>query len=880
MKIVKWLGIGIAGLVALIAVVIGIIAATFDPNKYKGDITKLVKEKKQRTLAIPGDLKLAFFPKIGVEVGEVTLSEFNSEATFVKLGGAKIFVELLPLLSKQVVVDRVQIDGLTASVIKAKGGKFNFDDLLAKDESKSAAVKFDIDSVKLSNAAISYADLAQGTQMSITQLNALTGRIADKVPTTVDISAKIEGVKPKANLNLAIKGGMTMDLAAKKFDFSKLATTLTGNLQDGAANLSGLDIKLEAGDLKVDANSLLIAATKFDLAAKGNNGKNPFDVKLSSPLLNVNAKTQAVVAEKISADIKGAQGADSGIIKLEATRFELDNTAHRLAVEGLTSSGSGAVAGVLLSAFSAKAPKLKIDLAGGQIEIDRVALTAAGKRDGDQFDLVVNAPKLNVSKSASSGEAITGTVKLSGKQNVDAKFNLSGVSGNAKALSVGNIKLDYNAKAADTAAVGTLSTALTANLEAKLFELKQIDINVKIDNPNIPAKTVTLPIRGSARADLGKNTVTADITTKFDESAIQAKIGLTRFAPPAYTFDVNIDKLNADRYRTAAPAAGAPGGAEKPIDLAGLRNLNANGTVRIGAFQINNIKASNVVLTVKAAGGKVDVAPLNAALYGGTMSATASINATNNSFAVRNTLTNVQVGPLLRDAASKDLLEGRGNIVANVTTNGTLPSSLKKALAGNVSVKLNDGAIKGINIAERIRDAKALFSAKRGAEGAKQGEKTDFSEMSLTAVLANGVATSNDLNMASPLLRAKGAGKVDIGGNTLDYTIRPKLVATSKGQEGKTYEQLSGIEMPVKLYGSLDAPQYQPDYAAAAMSAAQSEIGGKLLEKAGGGKAAGLLGAITGKPAAPATTTPAAPGAPAPAQEKPKTKDLLKGLFK
>ena len=549
------------------------------------------------------------------------------------------------------------------------------------------------------------------------------------------------------------------------------------------------------------------------------------------------------------------------------------STAIALALSLLS---SGAMAGMLLSSFSAKAPKLKIDLAGGQIEVDRVSVSAAGKRDGDQFDLAVNAPKLNVSKSASSGEAITGTVKLTGKQNVDAKFNLSGVSGNAKALSVANIKLDYNAKAADTAAVGTLSTALTANLEAKIFEMKQIDINVKIDNPNIPAKTVTLPIRGTARADLGKNTVNADITTKFDESAIQAKIGLTRFAPPAYTFDVNIDKLNADRYRTAAPA-GAPAGTEKPIDLSALRNLNASGTVRIGAFQVNNIKASNVVLTVKAAGGKVDVAPLNAALYGGTMSATAAINATNNSFAVRNTLTNVQVGPLLRDAANKDLLEGRGNIVANVTTAGTLPSSLKKALAGNVSVKLNDGAIKGINIAEKIRNAKSLLSLKKGAEGANKSEKTDFSEMSLTAVLANGVATSNDLNMASPLLRAKGAGKVDIGGNSLDYTIRPKLVATSKGQEGKTYEQLNGIEMPVKLYGSLDAPQYQPDYAAAAMSAAQSEVGGKLLEKVGGGKAAGLLGKLSGNSPAPA---PPAAGTQAPAQEKPKAKDLLKGFFK
>ena len=783
MKILKWLGLGVGGIIALIVVVVGVIAATFDPNKYKDDITKLVKDKKQRTLSIPGSLSLKVFPKIGVEAGEVLLSEFKSDKPFLKIGSAKVFVELMPLLKKEVVVDKVEIDGLNATLVKGKDGKFNFDDLLSKDETKSEQIKLDIDSIKVSNATLTYRDEKDGTQVAITELNALTGRIATKVPTTMDISARIEGTKPQAKLGVALKGGMTLDLEGKLFDFTKFVATVNGAFKDGATSLSGLDVKLEAGELKVDANTLLIGATKLDLAAKGSNGSNPFDVKLSTPTLSLNGKTQAITADKIVADIKGAVDAkdgkskDSVTVKLEAAKLDVDNTAHKLAVEGLTSSGSGAVAGVLLNSFSAKAPKLKVDLAGGQIEVDRVAVSASGKRDGDQFDLSVNAPKLNVSKTASSGEAITGTVKIAGKQNVDAKFNLSGVAGNAKALTIGNIKLDYNAKAADSAAVGTLSTALTANLEGKVFEFKQIDINVKIDNPNIPAKTVTLPIRGSARIDLNKQTVNADISTKFDESSIAAKVGLTRFAPPAYNFDVTIDRLNADRYRTAgAPAAaGAP---EAPIDLQGLRGLNANGVVRIGSLQVNNIKAANVVLTIKAAGGKVDVAPVTAALYGGTMQAAVSVNANSNSYAIKNTLTNVDVSPLLKDAANKDTLEGRGNINLDVTTAGTTVSSIKKGLNGTAKVVLRDGAIRGINVAQKIRDAKALLSKKAAAEANKQ-EKTDFSEMSLSAVLKGGVAHSEDLSMKSPLLRAKGAGDIDIGGNTLNYTLRPKLVNTA-----------------------------------------------------------------------------------------------------
>ena len=106
------------------------------------------------------------------------------------------------------------------------------------------------------------------------------------------------------------------------------------------------------------------------------------------------------------------------------------------------------------------------------------------------------------------------------------------------------------------------------------------------------------------------------------------------------------------------------------------------------------------------------------------------------------------------------------------------------------------------------------------------------------------------------------------------------MVNTAKGQEGKTYEELAGIEMPVKIFGSLDAPQYQPDYAAAALSAAQSEVGGKLLEKAGGSKLGGLLGTITGQPAPTPAPAAGAPAGQAPAAAKPKPADLLKGFFK
>lgn len=62
-KYLKYSLFGIGGLIALLVLAIAIIAATFNPNDYKQQIIDIVKEKKQRTLKIDGDIKLAFWPK-------------------------------------------------------------------------------------------------------------------------------------------------------------------------------------------------------------------------------------------------------------------------------------------------------------------------------------------------------------------------------------------------------------------------------------------------------------------------------------------------------------------------------------------------------------------------------------------------------------------------------------------------------------------------------------------------------------------------------------------------------------------------------------------------------------------------------------------------
>ena len=84
--------------VVLVAGAVAYIALTFDPNAYKPQIIKAVKDSKQRTLKLDGDIKLYFFPSIGASLGKVSLSEFQSEQEFVSVENAAVSLKLLPLL--------------------------------------------------------------------------------------------------------------------------------------------------------------------------------------------------------------------------------------------------------------------------------------------------------------------------------------------------------------------------------------------------------------------------------------------------------------------------------------------------------------------------------------------------------------------------------------------------------------------------------------------------------------------------------------------------------------------------------------------------------------------------------------------------------------
>lgn len=369
-------------------------------------------------------------------------------------------------------------------------------------------------------------------------------------------------------------------------------------------------------------------------------------------------------------------------------------------------------------------------------------------------------------------------------------------------------------------------------------------------------KTLSIPLDGTLQANLEKETLQADLTSKFDETNLKAKLGLAKFSPPSYTFDVDADRLNLDRYRGkpaagggGAPAGGGGGGAADPkVDLSGLKGIDAKGRVHVGALQIENAKLEDVTAQIRLANGRLEVSPHSAKLYQGVLSGALSADANGNRVALKQTLSNVSVGPLIRDVAQKDALEGRGNVALDVRSAGGTVGAMKKALAGTARVQLRDGAVKGIDLAETLRKAKAVLGSKTARQQlAEGGKQTDFSELSGSFNIQNGVARNDDLQGKAPLFRLAGAGDIDIGNSRINYLAKPTIVATAKGQGGAELAELNGVTVPVRLVGPFDAMKYEVDYGAVATALAKSKITEKITgQKAGGDAAASPIDKLKG----------------------------------
>jgi AsmA protein len=574
---------------------------------------------------------------------------------------------------------------------------------------------------------------------------------------------------------------------------------------------------------QVQVRALDVAGLQATLVKKKDGTLNIADL-LGEPDLKSDAKPEAKPAEATNNVATQPLHIDIASIRLTDAQFT-----WRDEKAGSTTS---------LSRLNLSTGPVLADTGAKTASIAELSLEAKGSAGKDAFELKLEAPKLQLSPAQSSGESVTLTASLQGAQrSAVVNLVLNGVQGNADALKIAGLALKLDAKVGETAFKGQLSSPVAVNVAAQTVALAQLAGSLELAHPSMPMKQVTLPIKGALKVDAQQQTAALELATQFDESKIATSVKVAKFAPLALAFDLDIDQLNVDKYlppKQAAAAstgdAGAGTGKEAPLDLSALKGHTVTGNIRIGALQVSKLKLAKVNAKLALAGGKLDVAPMSLNLYEGSASGSLSVNANGNVVALKQTLRGVSVNPLMKDLLDKDVLDGRGDVALDISARGDTVGAMKKALAGSASLALKDGAIKGINLAQSMRDIKAKLGQPDTTQQANANQKTDFSELSASFKIANGVARNDDLALKSPFIRLGGAGDIDVGASQINYLAKATVVSSGEGQGGKGADELKGLTVPVRLTGPFDKLAYKIEWGAMLEDATKASVEAKKKE--------------------------------------------------
>ncbi len=609
--------------------------------------------------------------------------------------------------------------------------------------------------------------------------------------------------------------------------------------RDGSSNLDDLMTKPERKpEAQLEADSKPAVAFQFDIAGVKieNTQLNYRDESTGAQyaLKDINLKTGRIangVPGKISLEmlVQANKPKLDIATKIQAT-FTFDLEKQACQIEGLDLQIKGTALDIsnLLVQASGSA---NANLATLEFETKKFRISANGVKGKDNFDATLDMPAFSFTKDKVAADKLAINVSMDGAMGkLIAVLTLHDMNGNAQSFKSSSLVLDVDLKQPEQALKLKMSTPLAGSIEAKQINLSNLVIAVNATGDTLPNKSVSSEMRGSVQIDAERESIHLNLAGGLLQSQVEVKLAVKGFSEPAIRFNVDIDQLDADLYLPNKSAATsvkdkAEPAPEQPFDLSALKKLNLDGSLNIGTLKVANVKSSKLRVDVKARNGQVNLSPLSANLYQGSINGSIAINATKATptFTLNQNLSGVQLGPLIKDALGFDIVEGTANVSLNLTTQGNMVSELKKGLSGTAALNMTEGAIKGINLSKLIQGAQNLG---KGTATLKPvaGDKTEFTDLKASFKVNKGVARNDDLLLKSQSLRVIGRGDIDIGNGNINYATKATLAESVDAKSGS-------VTIPVEILGPFADLKFKVDYGAVVRDVIKQKVDAKIESK-------------------------------------------------
>jgi len=392
LKIIFGVVIVLAVLLAATAIVLPLVV---DPNDYKDEIAMAVEKQTGRSLQIEGDIDLSVFPWLGLDIGSTRLSNAAGfeEPYMASMESVQLRVKLLPLLSKQLEVDKIRLAGLQLNLGKDRNGVANWADLqgdaAAREQGKDGEVagketagkleRLAIGGIEVSDARLVWDDRSADVRYEVRELAFATGEIMPGEPFDLDLSFNLSATEPAISGNFSLKGGVLLaaDMGAVDISGARLRLDASGDgVPGGQVSLSlASDVAVDLTAQTLSLPSLVLEALGMKLSGQvSGTAISGDDPRFSGSL---------AVAGFVPRDVIRALGqevpltADAGVLASSEASLRWEGSSKHFAATDLKLQLDDTTVDGTARVDSFAAPAISFDLAVDTFDLDRYLPPAA-----------------------------------------------------------------------------------------------------------------------------------------------------------------------------------------------------------------------------------------------------------------------------------------------------------------------------------------------------------------------------------------------------------------------------------------------------------------------------------------------------------------------
>lgn len=833
------IALGILFVLFIIVCGLALLNLNFFINSNKDLFLSQIEQSIGRKISVR-EINTGFRNGLGIRLKEVLISDDKSfsDNEFIQAQDIQINVEIIPLLSKKIQINKLILNRPIINIIENKSGKLNFESITSgnnpdkKNENKNNNEKNKLalfaNSIIIKQGQIFYTNENSETEFQVQKINLLIKDLGleNKVPLNLEAAVlsnepniKIEGkFGPLGNqfnfLEMPLKGALEItDINVN--NLKKFVPVIKKHIPQGLDISGPLDAKLLFSGTP---NALMLSSIKINASVFGATVPN---LKLSGNLGPIGKNT-----ENFSLDTEfDLQKAN--LSKLRKFSLIKDSIPNSLSSQG-TLDFSGKIKG---SNNNFEFSSVRLDATNCRLAIigkffkpknNPFVITTGGKISDSVVEISNSEIALNTLRLKTKGKIHRGTTNLLNLFISSNKIDLAAMKETFPSLR------EYNPRGV----LELLQTNLTGELGKG--QTPQINGTILLSNASITPPSFPKPISdiNTKVKFTGSSADINNMSLNLGQSELNISAKIDKFSPLTLSYKISSPELYfSDINKKADPKEKesfkqfkSQGTVSKKHDtLTAKGNLLAS-EANIAGYELDGIETKFALI-----GETLKIEDLRVKAYEGLIKANASYSLGENSdFSIISNVRGLDLREFLSSLQSEtaEKIRGKANLDINIFGTGSNWNQIKKTLKGTAKSEIIDGAVLNINLSEEVLRGLTgvpgltfLVSpnTKEKYPQVFSSQDTTFDEFRSSFIIEKGIMETKDLKILSKdyLITGKGwmnlDGKVNLKSQlTLSETLSDdlktdipdlKYIANNKNR----------LQIPFAVTGIIPQAKVKPD---------------------------------------------------------------------